>query len=269
MTKLSIRRIHYFSALKFSLLLGVIVAVMPACLFSVTFARAVSWLRDWLESWGILELGFPLPSINLLAILNLTDVLATLQRLDDMGWLLILGMTALLIGLAAVWVAVVALLATLLYNVVSTFTGGLSISADSPAFEAAGPQKAAATAAPAAASSAAVAPAVARAVPVAAASMKGEPLAWLVSGANRQNRLPLYAGRTSLGSAPENDQVIRGLAPRHAEIHAEGGRFALYDRSGGQSSVNGRPAPQGAWLNAGDRLRLGALEFVFEPGAVR
>jgi hypothetical protein len=259
MTKLSIRRVHYFSALKFSLLLGVIVAALPAFLFSFTFARTVGWLRDWLESWGILELGFPLPTINLLALLNLTDLLATLQRLDDLGWLLILGMTASLIVMATIWVAVIALLATLLYNVVAAFTGGLAVTADSPAFEAAAPQKSGAAAAPV------VAAPVGAAAP--AAPLKREPLAWLVSAGNRQNRWPLGAGRTSLGSAAENDEIIRGLAPRHAEIHAEAGRFALYDRSGGQCSVNGRPVPQGAWLNAGDRLRLGTLEFVFELGA--
>ncbi len=255
MTRVNIRRIHYFSALKFSLLLGIIVAALPSCLFSVVFAGSVGRLRDWLESWGILELGFPLPSINLLAILHLTEILATLQRLDDLGWLLVVGMTVALIVLAALWVAVVALLATLLYNVVAAFTGGLTFSADSPGFESVASQKGVAVGAPVAAT------------PM-AGPQKGEAQAWLLA-ANGQNRWPVLAGRTSLGSTPENDLVIRGLAPRHAEIHAEGGRFALYDRSGGQCSVNGRPVPQGVWLNAGDRLRLGSQEFIFEPGTGR
>lgn len=240
MNKITIRSFHYLSAAKFGVLLGVLLSTLPAFVFSLTVARILNAFRNLLEPWAAIDLPGLLPEVNLIALLGLSDFLATIQRWDDRGWLLVLGMTVLLIILGAIWTTVVVVLMTLVYNAVSAFSGGITFTAQTDA-----------------------------GMPVVGPGPGVQPKAdaWLVSPTNREHRWPVKPGRNSYGSAKENDQVISGLAPRQAEIHSQDMRFAIYDRSGGRTQVNGNPLKEGAaWLKPGDTIRMGPYDFVFERG---
>lgn len=130
MTSYRIRRLHFFPAFKFGCLIGTVVTVLPAFLLALVVYNVLGAVRSWLESWAILELPGLLPDLNLLQIINLADVLTQIQRLHNMGWLLVGGLTIGLIIGGGLFSAVMAGLSTLVYNLVAAISGGLVYSAD-------------------------------------------------------------------------------------------------------------------------------------------
>ena len=67
---------------------------------------------------------------------------------------------------------------------------------------------------------------------------------------------------TRIGSAPENDIVLPGLAPQHAEIRRESGRYLIYDLGSRRTWVNEDQVAAVHMLKDGFRLQLGQAEFV-------
>jgi len=87
------------------------------------------------------------------------------------------------------------------------------------------------------------------------------PTAWL-SGANGGERRALRTDVTRIGSAPENDIVLPGLAPQHAEIRRESGRYLIYDLGSRRTWVNDAQVAAVHMLKDGFRLQLGQTEFI-------
>lgn len=96
------------------------------------------------------------------------------------------------------------------------------------------------------------------------ASQNVAPNAWLVSRQNANQRVQLKAGTTTLGSAPDNQIPLNGLAPYHAEIRFENNMHIIYDLSHGQTSVNGRPISGANMIKNGFQIRLGAYDLIFQ-----
>lgn len=243
MNQFAIRKFHLFPAAKFGCLGGLILAFLPALLLSLLVWNMISSLSTWLESVAVLELPGLLPDLNLLNILNLTDFFTTLQNLTDMGWLLVFGLTVALVIAGAIWVMLVALLVTVVYNVVAAVSGGLVYSAET------------------------VGPAGKTAVVKSVTPLSSTgPAPYLTSAQNPEHRWPLLTGRSSIGSAATNTVVISGLAAQHADIWQDGAVYVLADRSGGQTWLNGQHPQPASPLREGDLLRLGPYEFIYHTG---
>ena len=88
--------------------------------------------------------------------------------------------------------------------------------------------------------------------------------AWLVSLAGRDERLPINGEITRIGSAPDNDIVLAGLSPNHAEIRRESGRYLIYDLGSRRTWVNDVQVAAVHMLKDGFRLQLGSSGFVFQ-----
>ncbi|MBP8002771.1 MAG: FHA domain-containing protein [Chloroflexi bacterium] len=99
------------------------------------------------------------------------------------------------------------------------------------------------------------------AAPVAAAP--AIPHAWLLSEANQQSH-PLTVSITRLGSAPDNQLVLPGLSPHHAEIRHQPEGYILYDLGSQQTWVHGRAIAGPHRLKSGFRLQLGQHSFTFQ-----
>jgi hypothetical protein len=67
-----------------------------------------------------------------------------------------------------------------------------------------------------------------------------------------------------IGSEPSSDLVLPDLAPIHAQIgRDERDEFVVIDGSEGLTMVDGQPG-DGVTMHTGDRLQVGAFEFVFQ-----
>ena len=245
MTSYRIRRLHFFPAFKFGCLIGTVVTVLPAFLLALVVYNILGTVRSWLESWAILELPGLLPDLNLLQIINLADVLTQIQRLHNMGWLLVGGLTIGLIIGGGLFSAVMAGLSTLVYNLVAAISGGLVYSADVEGQV--GQVAQVAQAAPA--------PGRAAANP------------WFSAPQDPQQRWPLPPGRITVGSAASNSLPLPKLAPQHAEIRRETQGYVLYDLSGGQTWVNNQPVLRPTLLPEGTTVQFGTYAFHFHPGS--
>jgi hypothetical protein len=75
---------------------------------------------------------------------------------------------------------------------------------------------------------------------------------------------PLRAERTTFGSDPSCDVILKGLAPLHAAVvHDEDDELVLLDEAGaGTTRVNGLPV-QRKVLRTGNRVELGAWTFAY------
>lgn len=69
---------------------------------------------------------------------------------------------------------------------------------------------------------------------------------------------------TRIGSAPDNDIVLAGLSPQHAEIRRESGRYLLYDLGSRRTWVNDAQVAAVHLLKDGFRVQLGQTEFVVQ-----
>jgi len=79
--------------------------------------------------------------------------------------------------------------------------------------------------------------------------------------ADDQLGLPLGDDVTRIGSAPDNDIVLAGLSPQHAEIRCESGRYLLYDLGSRRTWVNDAQVAAVHMLKDGFRVQLGQAEF--------
>jgi hypothetical protein len=87
-----------------------------------------------------------------------------------------------------------------------------------------------------------------------------------LDGPLARQEIALRAGRTRIGALAENDVAIASpsVSRVHAEIRSEGDHWVIVDLdSTNGTRVNGSPVTS-APLRAGDRIRIGEVEVVFE-----
>lgn len=249
-------------ALLYGLLLGLGAWLIPGVLLGLLTRAAILGVRDWLEG---LQITIPIPltegiTIDLASALSLSDTQARLSALSGQELTLVLAMALGTIAAGMLLTGLTAFLGALLYNLFAGVFGGVELqmdALDAPARRAA-PQGTAATSPPVAAPL----------TPVAAPRHRPEPplvaqptvTAWLSSSGGE--RRALRTDITRIGSAPENDIVLPGLAPQHAEIRRESGRYLIYDLGSRRTWVNDAQVAAVHMLKDGFRLQLGQTEFV-------
>lgn len=278
-----IRRVNPVSALLYGLLLGLVGSLIPSFLLGWLVRVALLQLQTLL---GRLTFVIPLPlgeglTVDLVQLLQIGETQARLTALGTRGGALML---AIALGTAAAVMLLTGLTAAvgaLFYNLFARALGGVEVTLDpmdapaiapSPA-PAASARPAANNARPPAANTrpAAVAhppaPAAPPPKPVLAASPKAATGAWLMPAGGGE-RLILGDPVTRIGSAPDNDIVLPGLSPRHAEIRRESGRYLIYDLGSRRTWVNDDQVAAVHMLKDGFRLQLGQTEYLVNIPAV-
>lgn len=128
--KLRIRRVSLASMLKFTMVLGAVLSVLPAILLSWLTGVGIGVLRDFLASLSHIEVANILGrsiELDLIQQLQLTGLNGFVTQLDD-RWAIIQPLLALvLIGAGIVGWAGAGVVAGLLYNILSFISGGLMI----------------------------------------------------------------------------------------------------------------------------------------------
>jgi hypothetical protein len=128
--RVRIRRIPLGSLARFGCLLGAVAALLPGLLLLLVGLGLASWLRNWLEGWQqvtISMMGLQIPLFDPVQLLGLQPLLARLQELTAVWWLvLILGVLVLAL-LSGVLLAVISALVGLVYNLVAAASGGLLV----------------------------------------------------------------------------------------------------------------------------------------------
>ena len=260
----AIRWISPMRAMLYGLLLGLGVWLVPGVILGWVVRTAVVSLRDWL---GGLQVVIPLPigegiTLDLASALSLDDTQARLTSLAGQDLALVL---AIALGTAAagmLFTGLVAFLSAIFYNLFAGVFGGLEVTLD--AMDAPGrggitPALAPVERRPPPQPAPVVAPPRARPEPVKAAPAVQ---AWLSASGEGGERRPLRDDVTRIGSAPGNDIVLTGLAPQHAEIRRESGRYLIYDLGSRRTWVNDAQVAAVHMLKDGFRLQLGQSEFI-------
>ena len=290
MTHYTIRRIHLFPAFKFGCLTGGILMLPFGLLLSLLVRAMIGILRSWLETWDTLSLdvaGKTLVNVSFLNIVKLADFLRELRALDNQGVLLGLALALAVAVVGGLLAGLLAVFGGAIYNVLAALSGGLIVSADAEGEIAAPsavplppkgltaplPKPAAGPPPPALPVSQSTAPVPQPAAPVpqpappvhqpAPPAPQPAPGAWLDLSQSPQQRWPLYSTITTVGSAPDNNIVLAGLAPRHAEIRLEANRYVLHALGGNQAWVNDRLITGPNMLKEGFKVRLGSHELIF------
>mgnify|MGYP003619357881 CR=1 FL=1 len=258
--RVAIRRISPFGALLYGLLIGLAFFLIPGAVLGWLARAVVVALGNWLNG---LQFTIPLPigegiTIDLPAALSLGDTQARLAALASQDIALVLAVALGTIAAGMLLTGLTALLAALLYNLFAGVFGGVQVTLDGLEVAARRPVETAALAARPAPPQPAARPQP-DVAPVALT-------AWLTSRADSQRR-PLSDGVTRIGSAPDNDIVLPGLAPQHAEIRRESGRYLLYDLGSRRTWVNDTQVAAVHMLKDGFRVQLGQAEFIVHIGA--
>jgi len=273
----AIRRVSPLGALFYGLVLGMAAWLLPGVLLGWLARSVVLNLRDWLSglTWSV-----PLPfgegvALDLTAALPLEATQGRLAALAGQDVALFLAVSLGTAAAGMLLTGLSAFLGALLYNLFAGLFGGIELSLDaldSPNRRAV-PREAARAPAPAASRPAnppAAAPApvaVARPRPEAARPARPPSVAWLASTGNHE-RWALRDDVTRIGSSPDNDIVLPGLALRHAEVRRESGRYLVYDLGSRRTWVNDAQVAAVHMLKNGFRLQLGQSEFVVHISAV-
>jgi hypothetical protein len=279
-----IRRISPLSALIYGLLLGLFGWLVPGILLGWITRSIVLSLFNWLDG---LQLTIPLPlgeeiALDLAAILSLSGVQTRLAALAAQDSTLMIAVLLGTIAAGMLLTGLSALLGALVYNLIAGIFGGAEITLDAldgPARPVTALPAAAIAAQPRTTTPAVKIPTASTSPPRPAASAplatprprsalekagQPAPAAWLVAGDERR---ALRDGVTRIGSAPDNDIVLAGLAPQHAEIRRESGRYLIYDLGSRRTWVNDTQVAAVHMLKDGFRLQLGQAEFVMSIAA--
>jgi hypothetical protein len=126
----TIKRVSLGSALKIGLLLGWIVALLPALVLAalvMTGVQRVAAATEQVQTYEIELLGQPIASIDLLALLGLDDESSRLQELAAQGWGLFSSLALLFVLVGGAMAAATALLVCLCYNLLAALAGGLIV----------------------------------------------------------------------------------------------------------------------------------------------
>ncbi len=258
-----IRRISPLSALIYGLLLGLFGWIVPGILLGWGVRSAVLGLRDWVAG---LQVTIPLPIgdgivLDLSPLLPVSDAQTRLAALAAQDVTLVLAVALGTMAAGMLLTGLTALLGSIVYNLIAKLFGGAEVTLDA-LDEAARPAEVrpAPVARPAVASPRPKAPpATVAPPPVVPPRPTADEVAWLAGGAGE--RWPLSDTITRIGSAPDNDIVVAGLAPQHAEIRRESGRYLLYDLGSRRTWVNDTQVAAVHMLKDGFRLKLGQVDF--------
>lgn len=256
----TIKSISIWSALKFGGVIGVVLGFFPGLTLGLTLRSLVRTLRGWLESWFSLDIPI-MGSISLLDAVRLGDFLTRLRTWDDRGWLMVLFLTLLAMVVGGILLAFFSALGAFVFNLVSAFSGGLIVEAETLDGSLAPPGR---TPEYFVESPGATLPAMQQQERSLYSPSSGDRVIGHLVDPITQQSWPVSQGETRIGSSPDNQIVLGGLAATHALIRWENGRFILYDYSGGQTWVNGRSLVGPNMLKPGFQIRLGAQEFLFQ-----
>ena len=260
----SVRRVSPMGALLYGLLLGLGAWIIPGLLLGWLVRQMVLNLADWLAG---MQLTIPLPigegiTLDLVSALSLSDTQARLAGLAAQELALVMAVALGTAAAGMLLTGLTAFLGAVFYNLFAGVFGGLEVNLQ--ALDA-GSRRAGvgASTGPVERSpvQTAVAPPRARPEPAAPIARPG-PTAWLVSTAGNGERRPLREDVTRIGSAPQNDIVLAGLAPQHAEVRRESGRYLIYDLGSRRTWVNDTQVAAVHMLKDGFRLQLGQAEFM-------
>ena len=255
----AIRRISPLGALLYGLLLGLGGWIVPGVALGWLARAAILRAGEWLAG---VQLSLPLPfaddvALDLTAALPLAEAQARLAALAGQEWALVIAIT---LGTAAAGMLLTGLasfLGALLYNLFAAALGGVEVTLDGLDTP---PRVARPAIAPQPRQSAPAPPMTARPRPATSGAPRSTSSAWLVAGDGGE-RLPLRGDVTRIGSASDNDIVLPGLAPQHAEIRRESGRYLIYDLGSRRTWVNDAQVAAVHMLKDGFRLQLGQAEF--------
>lgn len=134
----TLRRISLRSALRVGLLLGWLVALLPAagaaalCVLAVQQASAAF---GQMAPYELSFLGQTVASLDPVALLGLADTAAGLGALADQSGALFAALTVGLTVLGGLGVALTVVLVCLCYNMIAAFGGGLRLELGRPAAE--------------------------------------------------------------------------------------------------------------------------------------
>ncbi len=259
----AVRRVSPLSALLYGLLLGLVAWLLPGALLGWLARAAVGQLQTWLAA---LNFVLPIPltegvRIDLVPLLQLSDTQAQLGALAGRGASLVVVVALATAAAGMLLTGVTAMLSAIVYNLLARGFGGVEVTLDAldaqpaprPARPTAPPRTAVPTAIPAVPPPAANPPRPVRPVPH----------AWLVPVGGGE-RLALSDGVTRIGSTTDNDIVLPGLSPQHAEIRRESGRYLIYDLGSRRTWVNDAQVAAVHMLKDGFRLQLGQGEFLVQ-----
>lgn len=260
----TIQNINVWSAFKFSSVIGCILGFFPGLTISLTLRSVINSLLGWLQSWLVLDVPL-VGSYSLLDAVNLQNFLSQLQRWDRRSWLLVLLLTLLSMVIGGLVTGLLSALGAAIYNLVAAFSGGIVVQADTldNALFAIEPVTPALSPSLPPIQGSGYPPVSLPSAPPAKRSHDEGVGGWLIAQATQQH---FFIGReeTCIGSGPNNQIVLVGLAVNHAAIRWENGRFILYDYSGGQTWVNGRALVGPNMIKEGFQIRLGNQEFLFQ-----
>ena len=126
----AVRRVRVSSTLRFGLVLGVLLTILPSVVLSWLLLQIVHTLRILLEGWQSIHLfNTPLTNqpvlIDFITLLQLQGILEILRSIDAQATLIGILMTLVLIFLGGLLVAVVASCFGLLYNALAHVSGGV------------------------------------------------------------------------------------------------------------------------------------------------
>jgi hypothetical protein len=256
----AIRRVNPVSALLYGLLLGLAGSLIPSFLLGWLVQATLLQFQEWL---GRLNFVIPLPlgeglTVDLVQLLQLSDTQAGLAALTTRGGALMLAIALGASAAAMLLIGLTALLSALLYNLFAGVLGGVEVTLDPLDAPASAPSSARRPAG----NALLAAPPAAPPKPAAAAPPRPAAGAWLVPTSGDGRRLALDGEVTRIGSAPDNDIVLPGLSPQHAEIRRESGRYLIYDLGSRRTWVNDDQVAAVHMLKDGFRLQLGQAEYV-------
>lgn len=249
-------------ALLYGLLFGLGAWLIPGAFLGWLASAVVQGARVWLNG---LRVTIPMPvgegiTLDLVSALSLGGMQSRLAALVGQELTLTLAVALGIIAAGMLLTGLTAFLGAILYNLFAGVFGGVEVRLDAldlPARRSA-PAGVPVAARPAAASSQATVPRPRVEPPQVA---RPTPTAWLTA-ANGGERRALRADVTRIGSAPENDIVLPGLAPQHAEIRRESDRYLIYDLGSRRTWVNDTQVAAVHMLKDGFRLQMGQSEFI-------
>jgi hypothetical protein len=264
----TLRRVSPLSALLYGLLLGLVAWLLPGALLGWLARVAVVQLGAWL---GALNFVLPIPltegiRVDLVPLLQLSDTQSQLAALAGRGASLAVVIALATAAAGMLLTGLTALLSAVVYNLLARAFGGVEVTLDALDAPVA-PRPARPTDVPKTAAPKTAVPSAIPAVPPPSANpprpARPVPQAWLVPVGGGE-RLPLGDGVTRIGSAADNDIVLPGLSPQHAEIRRESGRYLIYDLGSRRTWVNDAQVAAVHMLKDGFRLQLGQGEFLVQ-----
>lgn len=126
----TIRRISIRSALKIGLLLGWLLALLPALAIAwlaMIALQGASGLLSQVQTYEISVLGQSIATLDFLELLGLADLAGRIDGLAALGWGLFATLTAGLTVLGGAMVAITAVLFSLGYNLLAALAAGLIV----------------------------------------------------------------------------------------------------------------------------------------------